>query len=299
MLERCAQDWLMPARLTVRGAPLVVAFLVMALPAAAAADVPHVVQPGETLTSVARIDGLSISAVAAANDLSPTAELIVGQVLEIPALTADTAAHSTGMETDAAQSAAQRVVTSTSTASHTAAATDTDGDADDRTVTTNTVTSAATHTTTTVATKAPLSTSSAAPQPTVEHVSAAEIAQIASAGGVPPGLAEGIAWQESGWNNDVVSGIGAVGVMQIVPTTWTWIDQYLTPSDPLGTASAAENVRGGVLLLHQLLALTDNNYTLAVASYYQGLASVRKYGLYADTKQYVADVLALASRFDG
>jgi soluble lytic murein transglycosylase-like protein len=130
-------------------------------------------------------------------------------------------------------------------------------------------------------------------------VSAGEIASIADADGVPPGLAEGVAWQESGWNNDVVSGIGAVGVMQIVPSTWAWINQYLTPSEPLQPASAAENVRAGVLLLHDLLVVTDDNEPLAVASYYQGLASVRAHGMYRDTKQYVADVLALAGRFGG
>ncbi len=76
---------------------------------------------------------------------------------------------------------------------------------------------------------------------------------IADANGVPASFAEAIAWQESGWNNDEVSGAGAVGIMQIVPATWTWIDRYLTPSAPLGTASAAENIRAGVLLLHELL----------------------------------------------
>jgi murein DD-endopeptidase MepM/ murein hydrolase activator NlpD len=263
--------------------PFVIGALSMALPAAAAADVPHVVLPGETLTSVAAADGLSVIAVAEANGLSPTAELIVGQVLEIPAQTSSTTAQ---------------------TATHTTDSDDVQLDAD---VTTTTNTSAATTTantsaaTTTATVTKPVSTTTgtAGPVPTPEHVSAAEIAQIADADGVPAGLAEGIAWQESGWSNDVVSPIGAVGVMQIVPTTWTWIDQYLTPSDPLGTASAAQNVRAGVLLLHDLLAVTGDNEQLAIAAYYQGLASVRKYGMYADTRQYVADVLALAARFGG
>ena len=52
--------------------------------------------------------------------------------------------------------------------------------------------------------------------------------------GVPAALAEAIAWQESGWNNDEVSGVGAVGVMQIVPTTWTWIDQLPDAQRPAG-----------------------------------------------------------------
>ncbi len=120
---------------------------------------------------------------------------------------------------------------------------------------------------------------------------------MAAAYGVPAALAEAVAWQESGWNNAEVSSIGAVGVMQIVPTTWTWIDQYLTPSDPLGTQSASENIRAGVLLLRQLLQLTGGNEQLAVAGYYQGLASVQKHGMYPDTRQYVVDVLALAQRF--
>ncbi len=87
--------------------------------------------------------------------------------------------------------------------------------------------------------------------------------------------------------------------MQIIPTTWDWIDTYLTPANPLSTTSALANVRGGVLLLHQLLQETGGDEQLAVAGYYQGLASVRARGMYADTQQYVADVMALAQRFGG
>lgn len=217
----------MPIRRAALVVSLVISVLAMALPAGAAADIPHVVQPGESLTSVARTDGLSIASLAAANDLSPTAELIVGQVLQIPALTSYTAAKPATASTTAATTGSTPTTAST------------------------TVTVSRTTTTPTAAPKAAVSVSAGGPDPTAQRVSAQEIAEIADADGVPPGLAEGIAWQESGWNNDVVSGIGAVGVMQIVPSTWTWIDQYLTPSDPLAPASAAENVRGGVLLLHR------------------------------------------------
>jgi soluble lytic murein transglycosylase-like protein len=139
--------------------------------------------------------------------------------------------------------------------------------------------------------------SNATPVPTPERVSSGEIAGVADANGVPAALAEAIAWQESGWNNDEVSSVGAVGVMQIIPTTWRWIDRYLTPTNPLGTASAAENIRAGTLLLRQLLSLTGGNEQLAVAGYYQGLASVRRVGMYPSTQQYVNDVMALAQRF--
>lgn len=240
------------------------AVLVLALfPGVAAANFPHVVTPGETLTSVAAVDGLSIEAIASANGISPEAHLIAGQTLWIPPRTAENAASGA------------------TSSSHTTSTTTTTSEATTRTSTAAVETSRA----------------QGAPEPTPERVSASEIATIADGNGVPAALAEAVAWQESGWNNDEVSSIGAVGVMQIVPSTWNWIDRYLTPSDPLGTASAAENIRAGALLLHQLLGLTGGDEELAVAGYYQGLASVREHGMFPGTRQYVADVLALAQRF--
>ncbi|MFP5380400.1 MAG: transglycosylase SLT domain-containing protein, partial [Vicinamibacteria bacterium] len=37
--------------------------------------------------------------------------------------------------------------------------------------------------------------------------------------GVPPAFALAVAWQESGWQQGVVSSAGAIGVMQLLPTT--------------------------------------------------------------------------------
>ena len=247
--------------------------------ASAEADFAHVVQPGETLTSDAAADGLNIDALAAANHLPPTAELYIGQILLIPPRTATTMAGSV-----TTVYASDTTTTSTTPATQTPTTTQT-------TPATTTVQA----TTPTPAT----TTTTGGPQPTEVHVPAEEIADIASSVGVPPAFAEAIAWQESGWNDAAVSNVGAVGVMQIVPTTWSWIDQYLTPGDPLEPASAAENIRGGVLLLHALLAETGNSFALTAAGYYQGLASVRKHGLYTSTQQYVNDVLALTQRFGG
>jgi N-acetylmuramoyl-L-alanine amidase len=234
------------------------ALVLVALPATASADYPHVVQRGETLTSVARVDGLSISALAAANGMSVNSQLVAGQILLIPP----------------------------------------------RGVTPKTVAATAQETTTvrsvpTQSTPTPSRGGFSAPIPTAERVPGSEIAYIANANGVPASFAEAIAWQESGWNNAEVSDVGAVGVMQIVPSTWRWIDRYLTPAEPLGPASAAENIRGGVLLLHQLLAETGDSYALSAAGYFQGLASVRRYGMYRSTRQYVADVLAVQQRLAG
>jgi soluble lytic murein transglycosylase-like protein len=263
------------------------------LPASAAADYSHVVQRGETLTSVAAVDGLSIEAIAQANQISSQAELVAGQILLIPPRTVENAAVSAATTTVAQGADTGTVATATeSDSTDTSTDPDTDGDTD-----ASTGSDASTQTKATPYT--PSSSSLGTPEPTQQLVSSGDIATIAAENGVPASLAEAIAWQESGWNNDEVSGIGAVGVMQIVPGTWTWIDQYLTPSDPLGTASAAENIRAGVLLLHELLAMTGDDYSMAIAGYYQGLASVKAHGMYPDTRLYVDDVLALQQRFGG
>jgi soluble lytic murein transglycosylase-like protein len=136
------------------------------------------------------------------------------------------------------------------------------------------------------------------PYPTAERVSGSEIAGIAGSEGVPASLAKAIGWQESGWNNDLVSVDGAVGVMQILPGTWNWIQRTLTAGSTLSPYSAADNVRGGTLLLHSLLAATGSE-SMAAAAYYQGLSSVQRHGMYSDTQQYVNDVMSLASRFGG
>jgi LysM repeat protein len=137
------------------------------------------------------------------------------------------------------------------------------------------------------------------PYPTPERLSASQIASVAVAHGVPPALADAIAWQESGFNNDLVSSADARGIMQILPGTWDWIQRELTPSAPLAPASAVENVRGGVLLLRSLLNSTGGDTSTAAAGYYQGLPSVQEHGLYPSTQQYVQSVLALERRFGG
>jgi N-acetylmuramoyl-L-alanine amidase len=140
----------------------------------------------------------------------------------------------------------------------------------------------------------------APPYPTHERLSAGQIGSIAAANGVPSSLAEAIGWQESGFNNAAVSPAGARGVMQILPGTWNWIGSVLNRGGvPLAPASALDNVRGGVIMLHALLGATGGNQAQAAAGYYQGLSSVQQHGMYSDTQQYVRDVMALSQRFGG
>jgi LysM repeat protein len=120
------------------------------------------------------------------------------------------------------------------------------------------------------------------------------IAAKARANGVDPALALAVAYQESGWNQRVVSVANAVGAMQVIPATSAWISgvvgRRLDPTDP------QDNATTGVVLL-RILTQTAGSDRQAVAGYYQGLKSVRAHGMFPDTRQYVANVLALRARF--
>ena len=120
------------------------------------------------------------------------------------------------------------------------------------------------------------------------------IAAKARANGVNPALALAISYQESGWNQGVVSVANAVGAMQVIPSTTEWISGVVGRRlDPL---SASDNVTAGVVLL-RILTHSASSERQAVAGYYQGLKSVRDNGMYPDTKRYVANVMYLERRF--
>jgi len=138
----------------------------------------------------------------------------------------------------------------------------------------------------------------AGPRPTTARVDAAQVKALAAEHGAPGSLAAAIAWQESGFNNAVVSAANARGVMQIMPGTWDWVNRNLAAA-PLDPGSAADNVRAGSLYLASLLRETGGDARMAAAAYYQGLASVRSRGLFEDTQRYVDNVLALQGRFGG
>jgi LysM repeat protein len=138
----------------------------------------------------------------------------------------------------------------------------------------------------------------APPAATAGRLSASQIGSIAAQHGAPGSLATAIAWQESGFNNAMLSGANARGVMQILPGTWQWVQANLarTRLDP---ASPTDNVRAGALYLADLMRQTNGDPAMAAAAYYQGLASVRRIGMLPETRRYVANVLALRGRFGG
>jgi soluble lytic murein transglycosylase-like protein len=138
----------------------------------------------------------------------------------------------------------------------------------------------------------------AAPMPSAGRVGAGRVKQLAAEHGAPGSLVAAIAWQESGFNNAVVSSANARGVMQVMPGTWEWVQRNLGLG-ALNPTSAEDNVRAGSAYLARLLRETGGDVRLAAASYYQGLYSVRTRGMFDDTRRYVDNVMALRARFGG
>jgi tetratricopeptide (TPR) repeat protein len=126
--------------------------------------------------------------------------------------------------------------------------------------------------------------------------------------GVDPMLMYAVMRQESIFNPDIVSPVGAIGLMQIMPATGKEIaagmgEKFVKDSLYI----AATNVRYGAYYLRQLLDQFDGNVTLAVASYNGGPHNAAKWrdinsfdgfnlfveGVgFAETRDYVKKVLA-------
>ena len=306
--------------------------LVAIAPATAGAAVPHTVQPGETLWSIASASNLTNRALAAFNGLDPEGNVILGSTIQIPSpAEAATAMAAAGMTpTNPASSGTAPVAPAPAPApaagappplgGYTVRLGDTlsglaatagvplshiaqmNGLDPDGTLLAGTVIKLPTGSPAPAQADEPPPAETvvpqAAPQPTSGHVSAGEIHQIAFAHGVPGSLAAAIAWQESGFNNAMVSSANARGVMQVMPGTWDWIQDNLSDHE-LDPDSASDNVHAGVMYLGRLLQETGGDEATAIAGYYQGLGSVRSRGLFDDTRQYIANVQALKSRFGG
>jgi LysM repeat protein len=112
--------------------------------------------------------------------------------------------------------------------------------------------------------------------------------------GVDASLARALAWMESGFNNKVVSSVGAQGVMQLLPSTWDYVEQSLIRHPVQHDADG--NVQVGLAYLHHLLGAFGGDEQLALAGWYQGERAVKATGLYKVSKVFVANVLALRQR---
>ena len=110
-------------------------------------------------------------------------------------------------------------------------------------------------------------------------------------------LLEAIDWQESGWQQGVVSPTGAIGVGQIEPATARFVSDYLVGIN-LDPNSVSDNIRMSAAYLAYLAHIEGNSECATIAAYYEGPLHLASVGVYNDTAAYVASVEALVPRFE-
>ena len=112
------------------------------------------------------------------------------------------------------------------------------------------------------------------------------ITQNAARHGISADLVRAVIQAESGFNPRAVSPKGAMGLMQLMPAT----ARDLGVADPF---QPADNIRGGVAYLAQLLTRFNQNVELALAAYNAGPERVERYdGVppYRETRAYVKKI---------
>ncbi len=114
--------------------------------------------------------------------------------------------------------------------------------------------------------------------------------EAAQAYGVPVALLKAMGMAESGFNQNAVSGAGAIGVMQLMPGT--------AASLGVNPHNARENIMGGAKYIAKNLEQFKNHSNgleLAIAAYNAGPGNVIKYGYqippFKETQNYVKKVL--------
>lgn len=113
------------------------------------------------------------------------------------------------------------------------------------------------------------------------------IKKAAQTYGIPEKMIKSVIQQESGFNNQATSSVGAGGLMQLMPGT----AKYLGVSN---VYDAEQNIMGGTKYLKQLYDQFDGSYSLMLAAYNAGPGAVSKYGgipPYKETTNYVHNIM--------
>ena len=114
----------------------------------------------------------------------------------------------------------------------------------------------------------------------------AKIAELAARFDLSPSLLEALVWQESRWNENAVSPVGAQGLAQLMPGTARYLG--VNSRDPF------QNLEGGARYLREQLDRFGGDLEKALAAYNAGPGRVERAGgipNIRETKQYVAAII--------
>ncbi|HET9077837.1 MAG TPA: LysM peptidoglycan-binding domain-containing protein [Acidimicrobiales bacterium] len=229
-----------------------------------ASDGGYVVQPGDSLWAIASAHGISVAQLASANHLDPGAILPIGRHLYLPG------------SAPATQTVAAAAVI---TPSHPSA-------------------NAWSFCSSFVASPGPYGALPARLEASADRLALRPLFEKWAAHyGLSLPLLEAVDWQESGWQQGVVSSTGAVGVGQIMPGTGVFISNVLI-GEPMNLNSVSDNIRMSAAFLAYLAHVEGDNRCATIAAYYEGPLNLSAYGVFPDTQTYVADVEALLPRFE-
>jgi Transglycosylase SLT domain len=118
------------------------------------------------------------------------------------------------------------------------------------------------------------------------------VAAASSHNNIDPDLVMSLIHAESAFNAKAVSHRGALGLMQLMPKTASWLGVE-DPMDPVA------NLEGGIHYLRDLLARYDNDLVIALAAYNAGPRRVDQYrGVppYPETRTYIAKIIGEFNR---
>ena len=251
--------------------------------ASAVTGATHTVRAGETLWDLAQRFGTSVNALARANGISNPSLIVAGTKIAVSGGDGASATASMGGATHTVQAGetlsdiAARFGVSVSSLARA------NGIQNPNLIVAGTSISI------------PGAATGATPAP----VSATEVGylleQEAVANGVNPSLVKAMAYQESGWQQDVVSSAGAIGVMQVMPGTARWVNKVLLGGASLNVRQAHDNIKMGVSYMRYLLSIMPTQ-DQALAAYYSGPGNVGS-KLHRYQRVYVKAVNAHVSRF--